>query len=652
MKLRFSSPAFWVSNTWRRVFRTGLRRNKAQMSASFDRLMSMRNELNAGIKGIEKKFLETGEHLESLTRHGMQFVKQASSLARLATGKDCDESVFANAIQLIEGSNAFLVTFRNETIAILEQLRTYNAQIERLLGLDAELRRTMMPLQFVQVLFRSESAPLGPSVQQMFGALTQQIEKLNCQVRDIFGAKFEQLSQIRKIVGNVISRLEAHAASLEEITTTRKAQIEQSLAVLRQEMQSNQQRDAKLEALSAEFARELERVVTGMQFQDIVNQKLQHVGAAFPEIEKRYKDLKAGSGPLIVEALQFLDQSCRLEAEQVQVATDEVANAEKTINSSLKKISSYLTDVDSRCLSLEEFKTLTASFDGIVQVLVETLESIRELVCETSRHAAEIHEMLRPMQSLASDLTTIVRDVSSQIHLIALNAQIQAVAATADNEKAAGLEVLSAQMRMISGETGRISEAAAEQLDSLAGGIAASVGTFEHLRREGHSQETLLNNEGRVEENRLHTFRDNSLQVLRALGDSLDQLTVHTEQAREGIEFSEFYEVTLPAFSEPMLEMAKLAEERLLAEGHEIAQEDLVSEFKGDYTMQSEVDVFKNVMAERKGEKVRTEANDVAPLLWDPDAKSKEKEDGPQLAAAVSGSPAGAAGFGDNVELF
>ena len=118
-----------------------------------------------------------------------------------------------------------------------------------------------------------------------------------------------------------------------------------------------------------------------------------------------------------------------------------MAGAEAAIGSGVQRVLAFVTEMDLKCLSLAEFQKLTTSFDGTVQVLIEMIEEVRKLVARTVASACEASEMLRPIGCLASDLTANVRAMSFRIHLIGLNAQIQAAQATRDTQ-ASGLEVL------------------------------------------------------------------------------------------------------------------------------------------------------------------------------------------------------------------
>lgn len=578
-----------------RLFAAG-RRRSLELHALFDQLRAASLELQRASGELETQFLATSSEMEVLAGHGDQFVKQVQKLVGLATGKECDDSVFSKAIQLVERATQFLTGCQAKTDEMLELLRDYNTQVKHLLGVEAELNRTMQPLQFVQVLFRVESASLDLGVQQMFGSLTQEIEGLHSQVREIFGTKFQQLEQTHQTIEQVIRQLAKQSHSLQQVVSAKKAQIESSLATLKEEMIANAERDSRLGRLSKEMAREVEQIVMGLQFQDIISQKLQHVKDALPAIENKFTAFETNPGEAAAnEPLRFLQQSCRLEAGQVQAAQAELAKAETTIRSGIEKVLANLTEMDSHSLSLDEFKLLTTSFDGMVQTLVEMIEEVRRLVAATVSSAAEAYELLRPLGSLASDLTVIVEDISARIHLIGLNAQVQAARAAEENAGTA-LEVLSARTSEISTETSRISQQAAAQLDAVAAGLAESVKAFEKLRADGLTQQALLDQRGCDEEQQLHAFRDSALETLRAIGSSLDDIRAQAQRALATIQFADFHEVTLPALRTPLAGIAEAAEHLLQSQGCDAAPVSLIESLQRDYTMASERKVFAEVM--------------------------------------------------------
>jgi len=571
----------------------------SEFTALFSQLRSAEIDLQDASVTLETQFLATSSELETLTQFGDRFVQQVEKLIILATGRDCHGSVFSKAIHLIERSTQFLVECQEETTRMLGLLRNCSVQIDNLLKIESDLERTMLPLKFVQTLFKMESAPLGEGVQQTFTALTQEIEGLHGQLREIFGTQFKQLEETRRVIEKVIVQLERQAQSLRQVITTHKAQIDSSLEMLKQEIISNQDRDARLGTLSKALAREVEQVVMGLQFQDIVHQKTEHVRAALPEIETKFTEFEASPKTAGRDSLQFLRQSSLLEAEQLQAAQAELARAERVIQEGVRKVLGHLSEMDSHCLSLDEFKLLTTSFDGMVQVLVEMIEEVRSLVAETVASASEAYEMLRPLGSLASDLTARLRAVSSQTHLIGLNAQVQAAAGALDR-RGAGLEVLSAWTTRISDETNLASRDAAEELEQLAAVLADNVRALGQLKANGVAHQTSLGQEGQSEERQLHAFRDTALETLRAIGDSLDGIQAQAQRTLDTVEFTTFHQETIPALRAPLIAIAAAAERWLQKHGVGLAQASLIDGSARNYTMASERVVFEGVVAAQR----------------------------------------------------
>jgi hypothetical protein len=320
-------------------------------------------------------------------------------------------------------------------------------------------------------------------------------------------------------------------------------------------------------------------------------------------------------------------------------------------------------ELDTQCISLQDFKLLTTSFDGMVQVLVETIEEVRNLVSATVASAAEAYELLRPLGGLASDLTGVVRSISARMHLVGLNVQVQAAWAV-DQRNGSGLEVLSARTTEISREANCISEAAATQLDELAAGLADTVGAFGQLKTAGLAQQAALNVQGRQEEENLHSFRDTALQTLLGIGNSIENVRTQTSRTLKTIKFQSFYQISLPALRMPLETMADTAQAWLQAQGWGAAQANLIQDFKKTYTMASEREVFEQIAA-RHGGKIEPEVIAVNPcpapefsstvdlFLADDSTPSSPGETKPEDASLVAvGLADNPVELGANIELF
>lgn len=642
-------------------FISGNRQKKpaVEFGGFWDQLEGAQFRLDQAGFDLETQFVAAGSELEALANACNGFIKQVEKLVGLATGQGCDESVFSGSIQLIEQSTNFLVGCNAQTSRILTSLRSYNLQIRRLIGMEVELHRAMMPLKIMQIFFRTESAPLGAEIQQMFHSLTEEIEGLYQQLQGIFSTKFAQLEKTHESIELVIKRLEVLDGSLQQAATTHKERIESSLSTLKNELISNRERDARLSRLNKDLAREVAQVVTGLQFQDIVTQKLQHVKESIPQIGTKFEEFKdAPTVQAAAETMQFFHQSCRLEGEQLQYAQDELAKAKESIRTSIQQVLAYITEMDSQCLSLAEFKLLTTSYDGMVQTLVDAVDEVRTLVAAAVAGAKQAYELLRPLGNLASDLTAIVRNMSARIHLTGLNAQVQAALAAQGN-RVSGLEVLSAHTSEISNETNEINQRVAQELDLLAKGLAESARALEQLSEEGLAQQLILDDHGRQEQQRLHHFRDCALETLSGIGTSLEAIQEQANRTLGTIEFTRVHQFTLPELQMPLVALGKASERWLRSHGFNITDASLIEGFQRNYTMASERQVFANVMSSHRppaDAPSPTPSGANGEVEWFPHlSETGNSADGKTANAPVqiTAEPTSAGqDFGANVELF
>lgn len=641
------------------------------LSRLFSQLLEVEVELKTAVQGMEGQFLTTGAELEELHRFSTVFIQGSEKLIGLATGREDNGQAFSHSIKLIEQPMELLTRCHLQTGRTLQELRRHKERIEQLLGIENDLRNTMAPLRYLQVQFKVVSAPLGPEVQAMFMALTLEIEKLQEQVSEIFGTQFQELQQTHRVLEEVIRLLERQVAILRQVVTTQQTQIQSSLGQMRQELRVNQEREVQLSDLSRQIGREVEQVVLGLQYQDIINQKLQHVMAALPQIHSRFAQGVALPEHQARDIMQYLYQSCTLEARQLHAAREDLDNAEKTIQQGIRNVSSRLSQVDSQCLSLQEFNTLTTSWDGTIQVLLDSIEAMRALVNQAASDASRSHQMLQPLGRLATGLTTVVRQLSARIHLIGLNAQVQA----ARLEQGAGLEVLSARTSEIAQETIRISDSATGQLDQLAAGLSESVRWFDQLHAEAFAQQQWLNDQGRAEEQRLHAFRDEALNALRAIGNSLEAIQRQAHQTVQTAHFRQHCEEAMARLQASLLAIAQKAEDWLVQHGAGVNPSNHVEELKRDYTMASERQVYDHLLTSAlRGVALVTAPPSSSPseveLFVDPVPESPpgaaRSNPPPSESACIVSSPRSEAleesrgsgpetatkSLGDNVELF
>ena len=542
-------------------------------------------EVDEVARALEKRFLATGTVIVSITPKGEAFIQLSSKLLAAATGQGHGSSLFFESMGTVEPPLNFLSNSHEKTLELLQRLRQANERINEFANIQADLERAIAPLKYLQTLFKIESAPLGPNIQNVFGALTQEIEALHDQMRELFATKIHELLGIQKVISEVVSKLQAQTDTLGQSIVQERVTIEQSIKTLQQELIENKNREPRISGLSKAVNNQILEVVVGLQYQDIVNQKLQHTVSALGKIREHCRSGNEN---------EILRQMCLLEAHQLQATRKDLSGAEQVVKTGVQNILNQLVRADDKCVSLDEFKQLTISSDGMVQVILDALETLRQQISATVTHSVDAFEKLRPLRGLASDVTVVIRELSQRMHLIGLNAQLRAVQVDQGN----ALEILSARTSEISRETIRISEIVAAHLDELVRSLAEAVSQLEQLQGDALRQQESLARAGAETDRKLHDLRDETLSTQTQLFSLIEGMRNESEALVAG---ADYVSVADPALAKLEKEFQAIADSAaILAEADSARPPSAqLQEFEKSYTMASEREVFDRVI---KGE--------------------------------------------------
>ena len=631
----------------RQVYRTACRFTSLrrfqhhQLEQSFQEVERVVEGLLGQSKQLEDKFLATTGSLMELEAEGGKFVKESERLVNLATGRADGSEIFLRTICVLDPPHQFLNNSHEQLSRLLCRLKEDNQRITNLVNGRDELERTMAPLKYIQTSFRIEAAPLGEEVQVMFLGLTQEIEKLHTQVRELFATKYEELLQIQRTISEVIKSLQTQTDNVWRDISQEKKQIDSTLTNLQRELMDNQKRESSIANLSGHLAQDIQKIVVGLQFQDIISQRLQHTVKDLSQIRERFD----GSD----EGIAFMARACRLEAEQIKSVRQDLGKAEHTVKHGIEDLLAQIAEADQNCVSLKEFENLTTSANGMVQVLLDVLKAVEKQVGITVIGCDQAYETLRPIGSAASDLTQEVKELSQRIHLIGLNAQVQA----SQVENGMGLEVLSARTSEISRDTNRISENMANQLDQLVAGLAESLRELEILHNSASEQKQALDTQGAKCENELHGLRDDALTALGVVSELLDGIR---QQGQAVLSTATYVSTADHALADLQAKLEAVTAKSTSVLGKDkIFDDKLISEIRNDYTMASERAVFDASMggaAAKDASKIGETSPDIASVeLFDLGtvADSSDNKVFAQIDEAGLGKPQEKDG---NVELF
>ena len=371
-----------------------------------------------------------------------------------------------------------------------------------MLTVRSDILRSLAPLTQVAVLFKIESARLSTELRETFVTVTTEIERMHALVHQSMEGNANHLEAALRNLARVRALLDRDFSEIASKVADKKKTIAAAIASLGAQLSENAVRDTKLHSHSRLVRDEVSRIVQSLQFQDIVHQKCEHILEA------------------LGDKTDQVGHHAALQAGHIAGVVSDLSSGQATILSCLDGLAEKSAELEENSIRLDDLEGMTASSDGIVQMLLDTLSTVEALTIEVAKVTNDTYEALRPMTELAKSLSSALVDTAVNMNHIALNAQIRSII----SGEGTGLEQLSARAAQISTEVNILSRTNAQNLLQLDESVQEMLVTFRAFGESGKN--ALSDYEGKRGpiEGELHAIRDETLSAFQELGTTLSVL--------------------------------------------------------------------------------------------------------------------------------
>lgn len=579
-------PAFLPLLTTRlRNLNPGARRRN-RLTKPFAEIASASAEVDRAMQGVEAGFLQIGSILETTIQIEQSLVTQSRRMLALAEGPEGGTAIIEQAAATIWRGIEFAESSDQQVVEFIERLAATSQKIRETLPAQQSLTDALTPLKYVQILFRVESASLPAEVQSTFLALNTEISRICERVESGFKEKFEIIANIGQSLDSAASSLRLRQSATRQQLIALRAQLEESIGSVKADYAKNQARDGRMEAIVPQVKRETGCVVMSLQAQDMLNQKLQHLNSILREMHAAHgamtHDRTSGG-----RTLRFIEQASRLVTAQLDVMKTELATAGNHVGGGLGKIIEAMSGL-SRDFGVEQSQQASKiTIDGGIQNLIEALENVGNLLRASNELVTETHRTIAPIRGMSTQFTSFMRELTLDIHLIGLNAEVQ----SAHVAQGTGLEVVSARATEVSLTTCRLSEQLAADIDRITRGLGELIEAFGAVHEKAEVFVGRLTEETRADEDRLHHYRDQIIDVLLQISEQLPLLEAQIATAMSHADFSGAAVAQIEALHAAVLTLQTTAATTADEAGVSSDTTGLLDQFLKGYTMQSQVDV-------------------------------------------------------------
>ena len=466
---------------------------------------------------IDKCFLRISAALEGLAGRSSTLVAGSRRLLHASQGRDGDASVFQAAIDVMERPLSFNDECVEITARVEADLESVAVRIGRLHRFQAKLDASLAPLRILEIMFRIESASAPPGILALFVSLSSEIARLMEQMATLIAREFEAIENTAVTVGEVaarVRRLHARQSGAQR----RRGEIQSSMAALGAQIEEDQVRDQRLIGATESIQGKISGLVGALQYQDILNQRLQHVIEGLAEMAKQSRALSSGASG---DVLCFMRDAPRVEAAQLEDVGDTLGDIMERLRVSLDGLAEEARGVGAGSAAAGSAAAMDGrAADRMVRVLLDTLQENTELIESTSTQTGEIRAALEPIGGLLGNLTGSILGLSARIRLISLNAQIQAAQAG----EGTGLEILACRARTIAEEiVAQVAELAAE-LEGLKHALGADLEQMEATQMRSAEFLRLLREDGGQQDARLRHFQDQMQKERQSVAEHIEQI--------------------------------------------------------------------------------------------------------------------------------
>lgn len=588
----------------------------------------------------EHDFLTLGEELQSIYTRTAKLAKRI--VAAISTIESDDGSGILHELQaLIRERLANLAVSRNEAFHKQEILGMITGDVAGLGRYCEAAEQIVTYLTVIGFNIRIESSQ-KEEFAKLFGVIVEEIGKSSGQITEIIGRIRDDSNRLcqdqSRVSGKIaadLAKLGNLAAETDRLVNRAFGQIEELIGLACAEL-------GRAGEQSATLTTQVGEIVMGIQLQDSMNQRIEHVIEALEDMERMVRGEAAVQPASMLDILHLQQAQLQCLASEVETAHARTLEAFESIGTCVDQLTEGLAGFSDRNTDHggDPFGQLAEAFrqlDALLATDTSLITDIDESAEKTAESAGTLSQNLEQIQ-----------DISFQTRLIGLNSIIKAAHL---GEQGQTLDVLSNQLTDMTGSTDQFVGAVERIIGSINDRIE-QIRQRKTSRKPGDSGRELV--VGEVVTHCTQQY-DSFQEISASVGIAADVVKRDLAQARSELEFLDRLRQELLGLVGGCSELAALLEPWA-----GVGQKDgdqYRHEIAARYTMHQEREIHANMKSQPAGAAVFVDERglqDEIELFTD-DEPSADAEMIPVTPNETGGLAAGeneVGLFDDNVELF
>ncbi|KAF0095981.1 MAG: hypothetical protein E1N59_757 [Puniceicoccaceae bacterium 5H] len=430
-----------------KVRRLGWPLRGAGVAKAVEGVATLRPALEGLNAEVEDRFTTCGGTLQKQLELSQKFREQCQNVRNVSDQAASDgSSALVQLEQLCEAQLTHSDHAAELVQRLAESLAHHRTRVDELAKEQQKLLPVLTPLRMLRATFRIEAASLPEEQQNAFASVTEEVGRLDREIREQFEQQLEQVATTQQELADAQDRLQTQAETLSLNSANQRHRIEQALANVAAEQADAQAREAALTDATGRIDERIDAIAVSLQYQDITRQKIEHVLEALDEVVSKARPRQHMTGD---EAAQ-VQLASRIQVGQLDAVDKELSQAGDTIARGLHGVLEVLKELEQQEFSLEAQGTANKRLSDLVRHALADHDTLQRTVDEAHALLQNALDTSRQFTATTSTATGMMRRLAADLKLMGLNAEIQAV-----RVNHGGLEVLSNEASRISTVAGQ-----------------------------------------------------------------------------------------------------------------------------------------------------------------------------------------------------
>ncbi|HYX07382.1 MAG TPA: hypothetical protein VE912_11670 [Bacteroidales bacterium] len=425
---------------------TGKKVNAAAVSGKEHSTVISSKEIEAIFSSIDGKiislhdcsgedFLTLNKHFKSYYRDSNDIAENATAILSLLSGEQ-NKNMFGRLVNLNDNIQSLLKSSDKRFTDIFSLLQELQEKLSKLFVPLNNFRQDFTTLKLLGANLRLDSILENSGLSGLLENNTQDLDefvkevRLRCQTFD------DKLSHIKTNVGEFTDSSELFSRSNSTYTSEIIGYLEESISIFNTKNKQAAELIPVLNKKTKDTADNIEKIITNLQYHDIIRQKIEHIQHTHDELlieigelnKQETKKESEHSGIL----LSRVKDIAGLQAAQLMQANKEYQSAIEIITGKFSEIGNNINEIYVICKDLYEGSSQrTSSYQSIRQSLEKTsayTAALMEYWQGTISRVNQILQEIKGLESIFSDISEMQQVLENLVQIVKQNLNEHSVA--------------------------------------------------------------------------------------------------------------------------------------------------------------------------------------------------------------------------------